>query len=178
LRAAGLRAGVLRADERFVAADLVPEARFVPLLALLFGREELLDERVLRPPLDVDLVAILSSPFENVRVAGRATRAAREAIGCRAFRHAVIQKRACCGLVAYAKPGSALMKIAVVGAGVSGLTAAHLLAPEHHVTVFEAQPYAGGHTNTVRVDTAHETHWVDDGDPRPLGIALRGLSLS
>jgi uncharacterized protein len=56
-----------------------------------------------------------------------------------------------------------LMKIAVVGAGVSGLVAAHLLAPEHDLTVFEAAPYAGGHTNTVRVDTADETHWVDTG---------------
>ena len=55
------------------------------------------------------------------------------------------------------------MKIAVVGAGVSGLVAAHLLAPDHEVTVFEAQAYAGGHTNTVRVDTPHETHWVDTG---------------
>ena len=55
------------------------------------------------------------------------------------------------------------MKIAVVGAGVSGLVAAHLLAPEHDVVVFEAGDYAGGHTNTVRVDTAHETHWVDTG---------------
>ena len=55
------------------------------------------------------------------------------------------------------------MKIAVVGAGVSGLVAAHLLAPEHEVTVFEANRYAGGHTNTVRVDTPRETHWVDTG---------------
>ena len=55
------------------------------------------------------------------------------------------------------------MRIAVVGAGVSGLVAAHLLAPEHEVHVFEAQPYAGGHTNTVRVDTPNETHWVDTG---------------
>ena len=56
-----------------------------------------------------------------------------------------------------------LMKIAVVGAGVSGLVAAHLLAPDHEVTVFEANAYAGGHTNTVRVDTPNETHWVDTG---------------
>jgi predicted NAD/FAD-binding protein len=55
------------------------------------------------------------------------------------------------------------MRIAVVGAGVSGLVAAHLLAPEHEVEVFEAQAYAGGHTNTVRVDTPNETHWVDTG---------------
>jgi uncharacterized protein len=55
------------------------------------------------------------------------------------------------------------VKIAIVGAGVSGLTAAHLLHPNHEVTVFEANDYAGGHTNTIRVDTAHETHHVDTG---------------
>jgi 2-polyprenyl-6-methoxyphenol hydroxylase-like FAD-dependent oxidoreductase len=31
------------------------------------------------------------------------------------------------------------MRIAVVGAGVSGLVAAHLLAPDHDVTVFGQQ---------------------------------------
>ena len=47
-----------------------------------------------------------------------------------------------------------MSKIAIVGAGVSGLTAAHLLHRDHDVTVFEANRYAGGHTNTIRVDTA------------------------
>ncbi|MGZ4165653.1 MAG: FAD-dependent oxidoreductase, partial [Solirubrobacteraceae bacterium] len=55
------------------------------------------------------------------------------------------------------------MRIAIVGAGVSGLATAHLLAPRHEVTVFEAAGYAGGHTNTIRVDTADETHEVDTG---------------
>jgi uncharacterized protein len=55
------------------------------------------------------------------------------------------------------------MRIAVVGAGVSGLVCAHLLRDEHEVTVFEANDYAGGHTHTVRVDTADETHHVDTG---------------
>jgi uncharacterized protein len=55
------------------------------------------------------------------------------------------------------------LRIAIVGAGVSGLVTAHLLAPRHQVTVFEAAGYAGGHTNTVRVDTANETHEVDTG---------------
>jgi uncharacterized protein len=55
------------------------------------------------------------------------------------------------------------MKIPVVGARVSGLVAAHRLAPAHDATVFEAASYAGGHTNTVRVDTPNETHWVDTG---------------
>jgi uncharacterized protein len=55
------------------------------------------------------------------------------------------------------------MRIAIIGAGISGLTVAHLVDPVHEVTVFEAAGYAGGHTNTVRVDTAHETHHVDTG---------------
>jgi uncharacterized protein len=55
------------------------------------------------------------------------------------------------------------MRIAVVGGGVSGLVAAHLLHRRHEVTLFEAAPKLGGHTNTVRVDTAHETHYVDTG---------------
>ena len=50
-----------------------------------------------------------------------------------------------------------------MGAGVSGLVCAHLLHEHHEVTVFEANDYAGGHTNTVRVDTADETHQVDTG---------------
>jgi predicted NAD/FAD-binding protein len=55
------------------------------------------------------------------------------------------------------------MRIAIVGAGVSGLVAAHLLHREHEVVVYEANDYAGGHTNTIRVDTAHETYDVDTG---------------
>jgi predicted NAD/FAD-binding protein len=53
--------------------------------------------------------------------------------------------------------------IAIIGGGVSGLVTAHLLRREHNVTVFEAADYIGGHTNTVRVDTADNTHWVDTG---------------
>jgi len=55
------------------------------------------------------------------------------------------------------------MKIAVVGAGISGLTVAYLLHGRHEITVFEAADYAGGHTNTIRVDTPNETHHVDTG---------------
>src|SRR3954447_18815462 len=55
------------------------------------------------------------------------------------------------------------MRIAIVGARVSGLVAAHLLKDQHEITVFEAGAYAGGHTNTIRVDTAYETHQVDTG---------------
>ena len=54
-------------------------------------------------------------------------------------------------------------QIAIVGAGISGLVCAHLLRDGHDVTLFEANDYAGGHTNTVRVDTAETTHEVDTG---------------
>jgi len=55
------------------------------------------------------------------------------------------------------------VRIAIVGAGVSGLVAAHLLNRHHEIVVFEAGVYAGGHANTVRVDTPHQTHQVDTG---------------
>ncbi len=55
------------------------------------------------------------------------------------------------------------MRIAIIGAGVSGLVVAHLLYREHEITVFEQAGYAGGHTNTIRVDTPNETHQVDTG---------------
>jgi uncharacterized protein len=55
------------------------------------------------------------------------------------------------------------MRIAVVGAGISGLVAAHLLHREHDIVLYEAGSYAGGHTNTIRVETEHATHQVDTG---------------
>jgi predicted NAD/FAD-binding protein len=55
------------------------------------------------------------------------------------------------------------VRIAVVGAGVSGLVAAYLLQREHDVVVYEAGAYAGGHANTVRVDTPLGSHHVDTG---------------
>ena len=57
------------------------------------------------------------------------------------------------------------MRIAIVGAGVAGLTTAHLLmaAGQHDVVVFEAGAYAGGHTNTIRVETADRSYDVDTG---------------
>jgi uncharacterized protein len=55
------------------------------------------------------------------------------------------------------------MRVAIVGAGISGLVVARLLHPRHEVTVFDAGSYAGGHTNTIRVDTPNETHEIDTG---------------
>src|ERR1700733_6782515 len=55
------------------------------------------------------------------------------------------------------------MRIAIVGAGVSGLVAAHLLQRDHEIVVYEANPYAGGHVNTIRVETEHSSYNVDTG---------------
>ncbi|GAC1321389.1 MAG: FAD-dependent oxidoreductase [Thermoleophilaceae bacterium] len=55
------------------------------------------------------------------------------------------------------------MRVAIVGTGISGLAAGHLLQREHDVTLFEAADRAGGHTNTVRVDTGDATYQVDTG---------------
>ncbi|KPF57960.1 NADH-ubiquinone oxidoreductase subunit 6 [beta proteobacterium AAP51] len=44
-----------------------------------------------------------------------------------------------------------MKRVAVVGSGISGLAAAHELAREAQVTLFEAGSHFGGHTNTVDV---------------------------
>lgn len=54
-------------------------------------------------------------------------------------------------------------RIAVIGAGVSGLVAADRLARDHRVTLFEAEHRPGGHTHTVTVDAADGPHQVDTG---------------
>lgn len=54
-------------------------------------------------------------------------------------------------------------RIAVVGAGISGLASAWLLSRRYDVTLFEAGDYLGGHTNTVDVTVDGFTHPVDTG---------------
>jgi predicted NAD/FAD-binding protein len=54
-------------------------------------------------------------------------------------------------------------RIAVVGGGVSGLSAAWLLSEKYSVTLFEAGPYVGGHTNTVDAEVDGIRHPVDTG---------------
>ncbi|MCK0154012.1 FAD-dependent oxidoreductase [Alcanivorax sp. S6407] len=54
-------------------------------------------------------------------------------------------------------------RIAIVGAGISGLTAAWYLAQEHEVEVFEAGDYLGGHTCTVPVERDHGRYAIDMG---------------
>ena len=55
------------------------------------------------------------------------------------------------------------MKIAVIGSGISGLTAAYYLSKKHQVSVFEKNDYIGGHTATVDVKLGNQTLPVDTG---------------
>jgi predicted NAD/FAD-binding protein len=61
-----------------------------------------------------------------------------------------------------------LLKVAVVGSGISGLAACHALRGHAHVTLFESGDYFGGHTHTVDVTLPDPqgqsvTHGVDTG---------------
>ncbi|WP_253253779.1 FAD-dependent oxidoreductase [Acidithiobacillus marinus] len=55
------------------------------------------------------------------------------------------------------------MRIAIIGAGISGLGAAWILRKTHAVTVLEAADYAGGHTHTVDVQYQGLSAPVDTG---------------
>ncbi len=54
-------------------------------------------------------------------------------------------------------------KIAIVGSGISGLTAGFLLHKLHDITLFEAAPTLGGHTATVDVNQAGRSYAIDTG---------------
>ena len=55
------------------------------------------------------------------------------------------------------------LKIAVVGTGISGLSAAWLLDQSHDVTVYEADDRVGGHSHTVDAEVNGQTVAVDTG---------------
>ena len=55
------------------------------------------------------------------------------------------------------------MRIAVIGSGIAGNVAAYKLAADHDITVYEANHWIGGHTNTVDVEDDERTLAVDTG---------------
>ncbi len=55
------------------------------------------------------------------------------------------------------------MRVAVVGSGIAGMTAAWLLSDGHDVDVFESQPVLGGHTRTVDITVDGKALHVDTG---------------
>lgn len=55
------------------------------------------------------------------------------------------------------------MKIAIIGSGISSLTAAYLLSDRYDIQVFETDSRIGGHTATKRIEYAGESHAIDTG---------------
>ena len=55
------------------------------------------------------------------------------------------------------------MKIAIIGTGISGLTAAYLLNKNHNITVFEKNDYIGGHTHTHDISVNNIDYAIDTG---------------
>ncbi len=55
------------------------------------------------------------------------------------------------------------MKIAIIGSGISGLSAAYFLSKDHDVWLFEQDSYIGGHSHTVRVAEDNGYQDIDTG---------------
>jgi uncharacterized protein len=60
-------------------------------------------------------------------------------------------------------PSSTRLKVAIIGSGVSGLSAAWLLHPRHDVTIYEKAGRIGGHSNTVCATLGDDQLSVDIG---------------
>lgn len=50
-----------------------------------------------------------------------------------------------------------MQSLAIIGTGIAGMAAGHLLKHKYNITFFEKNDYVGGHTNTINVD--------EDGTP-------------
>ena len=55
------------------------------------------------------------------------------------------------------------MKIAVVGSGIAGLSAAYYLSKKHHVDLFEKEDHFGGHSHTINLTFGSKKVSVDIG---------------
>ena len=60
-------------------------------------------------------------------------------------------------------PNDARLNVAVVGTGISGLSAAWLLSQRHSVTLYERADRIGGHSNTILASVGKDSIPVDTG---------------
>lgn len=56
-----------------------------------------------------------------------------------------------------------MSSLAIIGTGIAGLGCAHFLRERHHLTLYEQNDYAGGHTNTITVDEEGRAVPIDTG---------------
>ena len=55
------------------------------------------------------------------------------------------------------------MKLAVIGSGISGLSAAYYLSKKHKVDIFEKEDHFGGHSHTIDIEILGKKIAVDIG---------------
>jgi predicted NAD/FAD-binding protein len=56
-----------------------------------------------------------------------------------------------------------MSRIAIIGAGISGMAAGYLLSRKHEVSLFEREPRLGGHTHTHQIETTADVKPIDTG---------------
>lgn len=54
-------------------------------------------------------------------------------------------------------------KLAIIGTGIAGMSAAYFLYKNYDITLFEKNSYVGGHSNTVEVKEGNSTIAIDTG---------------
>lgn len=63
----------------------------------------------------------------------------------------------------YRADARARRKVAIIGTGIAGLSAAWMLNDTCDITVFESETEVGGHSHTINVGTDDEPLWIDMG---------------
>ena len=56
-----------------------------------------------------------------------------------------------------------MKKLAIIGTGIAGMSAAYFLKEKYVITIFEKNDYIGGHTNTIDVHDGEKNCPMDTG---------------